>query len=126
MKYIFTLTLLFISGRTFSQIDIELRDISKHIGDSVKVVGKIYGGKYLEQVKGSPTFLNVGGDYPDVPLTLVIWSDVRKQFYQQMPEVVLKGKECWIYGKVELYKGRPQMVIHNPSQIHEPVKVDVN
>jgi len=35
---------------------------------------------YLEQTKGSPTFLNIGGNYPDAPLTLVIWNDVRKQF----------------------------------------------
>ena len=56
MKYIFILTVFFISGRTFSQIVIELSDVSKHIGDSVKIVAKIYGGKYLENIKGSPTF----------------------------------------------------------------------
>ena len=57
----------------------------------MKICSKIYGGKYLEQTKSSPTFLNVGRNYPDASLTLVIWNDVRKQF-KHIPEDILKGK----------------------------------
>lgn len=126
MKYIVTIAFFLYASNTFSQVKIELTDVSKHIGDSVRISAVIYGGKYLEQAKGAPTFLNVGGDYPKAPLTLVIWNEVRKQFHKQMPEVILKGKECVIFGKIELYRGKPQIVIYNAKQIVEPVKVDIN
>jgi len=126
MKYTITLLLLLISLITFSQTKIELSDVPKHIGDSVSISATIYGGKYLEHIKGSPTFLNVGADYPNAPRTLVMWSDVRKEFPKKPPEVLLVGKDCLIFGKIELYKGKPQIVIHSRKQIIEPVKVDVN
>lgn len=125
MKRVILIIILFISSRAYSQINIELGDISNHIGDSVMIDAKIYGGKYFENVKDSPTLLNVGADYPDAPLVLVIWNDVRKQFYKQSPEVILKGKNCLIFGKLALYKGKPQIAIHSARQIIEPVKVDV-
>ncbi len=75
--------------------------------------------------KGSPTFLNVGGSYPNDPLTLVIWNDVRKQF-KHIPEDILKGKDVCIYGTIILYKDKPEIVISNPNQIQESIKVDVN
>ena len=71
---------------------------------------------YHEQTKGSLTFLNVGGNYPKAPLTLVIWNDVRKQF-KYMPEVIFKGKAICSYGKIILYKDKPEIVISNPNQI---------
>ncbi len=125
MKSIITIVILFISLNVSSQITIDLKDISKHIGDSVQLYGVIYEGKYLANVKGSPTFLNVGADYPNALLTLVIWKPVREQFYKQTPEIILKGKDCLIFGKLELYKDKPQIVIHSSKQIIEPAKVEV-
>jgi len=78
------------------------------VGKSVKICSTIYGGRCLEQTKRSLTFLNVEGNYPDAPLTFVIWNDVRTQF-KYMPEDILKGKEC-VYGKI-LYKNKPEIVI---------------
>lgn len=80
LKYIYTIAITFFSFQAFAQQEIKLEEIKDHIGDSVKIMAKIYGGKFLENAKGTPTFLNVGGNYPNAPLTLVIWSDVRSQF----------------------------------------------
>ena len=93
----------------FLQTEIKLEEIGKHIGDS-KVCAKIYGGIYLERSKGTTTFLNAGGSYPNNPLTLVIWSDVRNEFGDK-PEEFFKDKMVCIYGKVELFKDKPQIVI---------------
>ncbi len=57
MKYFPLLLLTFISISVFSQQRINLKDIKDHIGDSVTISAKIYGGKYLQSVKGAPTFL---------------------------------------------------------------------
>ena len=50
----------------FCQTEIKLEEIGKHIGDSVKVCTKIYGGIFLERSKGTPTFLKMSL-YPDLP-----------------------------------------------------------
>ena len=108
-------TIIF-SITAFCQTEIKLEQIGKHIGDSVKVCTKIYGGIFLERSKGTPTFLNAGGSYPNNPLTLVIWSDVRKEFADK-PEEFFNDKMVCIFGKVELFKDKPQIVNQSKSQI---------
>ena len=71
MKCILIIALSFLRLQGIAQKDIEIQDAAKHGNDSVRICSKIYGGKYLENVKGSPTFLDVGGNYPNAPLTLV-------------------------------------------------------
>lgn len=111
--------LFFIStiiDSAYSQTTIALENVSKHVGDSVKVCGVVRGGRFLEQTKNSPTLLNVGAAFPNQLLTVVIWSDVRKQF-EQAPEELFKDKEICIVGKVELYKEKPQIVLRRKEQI---------
>lgn len=100
----------------FCQTEIKIEDINTHIGDSVKICAKIHGGIFLMRTGNKPTFLNVGGDYPANPLTLVIWPDVR-QTYTENPETFYKNKVVCIYGKLVLYKEKPQIVIANKNQI---------
>src|ERR1035437_2634304 len=81
---------------------------------------KIFGGKYLENSKGTPTFLNAGGSYPNAPLTLVIWADARKEF-KNKPEEYYAGKSVCVTGKIELFKDKPQIVINKEEQIRETI-----
>ena len=83
------------------------------------ITGDTY--EYLQTAKDTNGEL----DYPDAPLTLVIWNDVRKQF-KHIPEDILKGKDVCIYGKIILYKDKPEIVISNPNRIQESIKVNVN
>jgi hypothetical protein len=101
---------------SFAQTEIKLEDIGKHVGDSVKVCAKIYGGIFLDRSKDSPTFLNVGGAYPNNPLTIVIWADLRKEF-EQKPEEFYKDKTVCIFGKVTLFKDKPQIVLYSRNQL---------
>ena len=82
---------LLICFSSFAQKEIKVNDAKNHVGDSVKICTKIYGGKFLENTKGTPTFLNAGGYYPNAPLTIVIWPDARKEF-NNTPEEFYKGK----------------------------------
>ena len=99
-----------------AQQKMELTDVLKHVGDTVTVCGKIYGGKFFETFKNEPTFLNVGAAYPNQVLTLVIWGDVRKLFAYK-PEEALRNKDVCTVGKIETYKDKPQIVIKDPDQI---------
>lgn len=107
---------LLISGYGYSQTNIQSAEAKNHIGDSVTVCGKVYGGKFLESAKGTPTFLNVGAPYPNQDLTIVIWEEVRKQF-EGKPEELFNGKDICITGKLEMYKGKPQIVLETAAQI---------
>lgn len=124
MKLILSFLLL-LSLNSYSQQQIKIDDVSKHIGDSVKIEAKIYGGKYLENSKGSPTFLNVGAKYPDALLTLVIWNDVRLKFSHQPIEQFFNNKNVMITGVIKEYKGKPEIIIYNQNQMDEVAKIDV-
>jgi len=62
-NHIVLITFFFISFFSFSQTVIRLDEVYKHIGDSVTVCGKVSGGRFLEQAKGTPTFLNLGSTW---------------------------------------------------------------
>jgi hypothetical protein len=91
-------------------------DAAKHIGDSITICGKIFGGKFLENAKNQPTFLNMGAAFPNQTFTVVIWGDMRKKLAYS-PEEKLKDKEICIIGRVEEFKGNPQIVLLDESQL---------
>jgi hypothetical protein len=97
MKYIAGLILILISTICQAQKKIELTDISRHIGDSVTVEGKIFGVRYIENAKDSPTLINLGGQYPDQLLTIVIYGLNRKDF-KSIPTQKNKGDIAIVSG----------------------------
>lgn len=99
-----------------AQQEIRMDELDKHVGDSITVCTKIYGGIFLDRSNGTPTFLNAGGNYPNAPLTIVIWADVRKQF-KEAPETFYKDKEVCIIGRIKLYKEKPEIVLYDQKQI---------
>jgi hypothetical protein len=116
MRFLAILLFTWSSLSSHAQKDIKLEELREHIGDSVKVQGKIYGVRYLETSKNTPTFINIGAAYPNQLLTVVIWGDVRSKLPYK-PEEKLKQGLLTIYGKVELFKDKPQIVISNPDQL---------
>lgn len=117
MKVFFVfVVLLSFKAPLFSQTIIELEEVGKHIGDSVTVCGKVSGGRYLEQSKGKPTFLNLGAAFPNHTLTVVIWNDLRKKF-EKAPEVLFNDKLICVTGRVELYKGKVQIVVRRREDV---------
>lgn len=106
--------LLFVKNN-YAQV-LTPEDATKHIGDSIKVCGKIFGGHFFETSNGAPTLLNMGAAYPASPITIVLYNDVRiKMGY--LPEIELKDKNICVSGKVVLHKEKPQIVIYNTSQL---------
>jgi hypothetical protein len=99
-----------------AQKEVSVDSLKNHIGDSVKVCTKIYGGIYLDRSKGTPTLLNAGAAYPNAPLTLFIRADARKTF-KEAPEVFYKDKEVCICGRVRLYKDKPEIEVYDEKQL---------
>jgi len=92
----------------------QLDDLKKAVGDTVTVSSRIFSGKYL--MASSLTLLNVGADYPNQKLTLIIKGANRNKFNGK-PEVIFKGKDVTIRGVVTDYNGKPQIIITDPNQI---------
>lgn len=116
MKRLFILFLLssslsFAFAQTYSP-----DEAAKKIGDSIKVCGKIYGGRFFETSNGSPTLLNMGAAYPASPLTIMIPGDVRLKL-GYAPEQQLKDKNVCVLGKVVLYKDKPEIIVYSISQL---------
>lgn len=91
----------------------------QYIGKEVTVCGKVYGGKFLAQAKGTPTLINMGAAYPNSPFTIVIFGESRNRFSYK-PEEYLNGKQVCISGKVKEFKGKPEIVVSAPDQISIP------
>ena len=117
MKKLWLVGLLFMIGLAAkAQQEIKIEDLDKHVGDSVTVCTKIYGGIFLDHSKGTPTLLNAGGVYPNAPLTIIIGAEVREKF-KEVPEVFFKDKDVCITGKIILYKEKPEIIIYDEKQI---------
>jgi DNA/RNA endonuclease YhcR with UshA esterase domain len=124
MKCIFSFILLCSFSLTRAQQSVKLEDIASHVGDSVTVTGKVYGIKYFESAKASPTLINIGAAFPNQLLTVVIYGEDRKRM-ELDPEKLFTNADLSVTGKVELFKGKPQVVITDKSQLSVlPAKKD--
>ena len=90
---------------------------TQYIGKDVTVTGSVVGITYAVHSRGSPTFINLGLNYPDpARLTVVIWGEDRDKF-KPNPEKTYQGKNLYVRGVVGEYKGSPQIVVKLPEQI---------
>ena len=114
-KIVVTLISLLCVVSLTAQIKINLEDVSKHVGDSVTVCGKVADMRYFENSKNKPTLINMGAKHPNGLLTLVIWEDARTLFTSKIEN--LMDKDICVTGRIILYKEKPEIIIEKPSQI---------
>lgn len=106
--------ILFIAAQ--GQQTISIDSLNQHVGDSVTVCTKIFGGIFLDRSKDKPTLLNAGGFYPDAPLTVMIRLEDREKF-SGAPEAIYLNKEVCITGKIILFKEKPEIIVYGEKQI---------
>lgn len=90
-------------------------EAGNNIGKHATVCGKVASTKYAERTKGQPTFLNLDKPYPHQNFTVVIWGDKRDAFGS--PEVAYKGQSVCVTGEITSFKGKPEIIANEPSQI---------
>jgi micrococcal nuclease len=88
-------------------------DAGKYIGQTKTVEGTIV--KTFKYTKGKIIFLNFHDPYQGY-FTAIIWSSDWDKF-PFAPEVYYKGKEVRVTGEIIEYKGSPEIVVREPSQI---------
>jgi DNA/RNA endonuclease YhcR with UshA esterase domain len=101
-----------VAGTIRAETIIADAEALKHVGQNVTVEGTIT--KVFKSRNGN-TFLNFGGNYPDV--TFVVWIP------QDAPEATdsglsnLQGKKVKITGTIQLYRDKPEIKVTTKEQI---------
>ena len=92
-------------------------EASKHADENGTVCGLVASAHFANRTKGQPTFLNLGKPYPDQVFTAVIWGSDRSKFGS--PETSLNGKQICVTGRIQLYRSKPEIVVHDTNQLSE-------
>jgi DNA/RNA endonuclease YhcR with UshA esterase domain len=95
-------------------VSITSEEAPSHVGETVTVCGTVTSANCAARTRGEPTFLNLDKPYPNQIFTAVIWGSDRPKF--GTPES-LSGKSIWTTGVIKLYRGRPEIILHDPSQL---------
>jgi hypothetical protein len=85
------------------------------VGETQTVCGKVVSARYAAGSKGQPTFLNLDEPYPKEIFTILIWGEDRSKF--GTPETEYRDKNVCVTGKITSYRGTPEIVATEPSQI---------
>ena len=98
-----------------AQTSISAAEAKNHVGEKATVCGEVAGTHYAATSRGNPTFINLDKPYPNQIFTVLIWGSDRPKFGD--PEQAYRGKRICVTGKISDYKGVPEVVAYEPSQI---------
>ena len=90
-------------------------EAKNHVGEKATVCGEVASAHYASRSRGTPTFINLDKPYPNQIFTIVIWGSDRPKFGN--PEAAYNGKHICVTGRITLYRGAPETVVSDPSQI---------
>ncbi len=107
---------LVFAASAFAQETVTPEDAAKFIGQQKTVWGKVASAHHATKSKGQPTFLNLNKPYPKHIFTVFILGSDRSKF--EKPPEGLSGKEICVSRVIQSYKGSPEIIIKDPSQIN--------
>src|SRR5580704_3039082 len=92
-------------------------EAKNHIGEQATVCGRVAGGRYAATTRGKPTFLDFDKPYPGQLFTVLIWGENRAKF--GTPEETYRNKTICISGRIQSYRGEPEIIASDPAQLSE-------
>lgn len=87
-------------------------DAIQNIGKKVTICSTVYGIKSAEKI----TQMNIGGKFPNSPLTIIIFASSYGNF-PTPPAETYKDKNVCVTGRLEEYKGKAQIVVDSASDL---------
>jgi hypothetical protein len=82
-----------------------------HVGQTTIVEG---GVSEVHGARGGTTFLNIGARYPDNAFAAVIFPEDRSKFRDLQS---LSGRIVDITGRIQLYRGKPEIILRSADQV---------
>jgi hypothetical protein len=98
-----------------NSIEIPPGEAKKHVGEKVKVCGKVVDTRFAE-TPAKQTVISMGGGSSNQSLTVIINLEDRKNFSYK-PEQFLKNKTVCISGKVVENNGRTELIVYRQDDI---------
>jgi hypothetical protein len=98
-----------------SYTDIPPGEAKKHIGEKVKVCGKVTDTRFWEN-SSRQTQISMGGNFLNQQLTIIINLEDRKNFSYK-PEVFLRNKSVCVSGKIVENNGRTELIVTKQDDI---------
>jgi hypothetical protein len=98
-----------------AQTSISAAEAKNHLGERATVCGDVVSTHYAAKNRGNPTFINLDKPYPNQIFTVLIWGSDRQKFGD--PEDTFRNKHICATGKISDYKGVPEIIAYEPSQI---------
>ena len=95
------------TGADAAPVAVDIKDAANHVDQVVVVSAKVFGYKALSGL----TLVNLGAAYPDQPLTVVLKGEAIALADG------LDGKTIRVTGKVEMYKGKPEIIVTEKGKI---------
>ena len=102
-------------GFSAGAADLHPEDAVRHVGETATVCGVVASAKFEANARSKPTILDLGKAYPHAVFTAVIYGDNRSKF--GTPETLLRGKRICVTGQISDYRGKPEIVLTDPSQL---------
>jgi DNA/RNA endonuclease YhcR with UshA esterase domain len=87
-------------------------EAGQHVGENVTVVGTVTGIGHSS--RSNTTFINFGGRFPNHKFTAVIFRSSADRF-ENVDD--LDGKRVAVTGKIKMYRGKPEIVLSNATQL---------
>jgi S1/P1 Nuclease len=91
---------------------IDVKDAMNNAGKNVTTCARVYSIRATAAI----TQVSVGEAYPNNPLTIIVFAKNYANFTVPV-EDMLKDKNICIKGKIELYKGKAQIIIEKPGDV---------
>ena len=117
MMYKLFLVISFVSISIFlsAQTQIFIDSVSAYIGKTVKVCDKV-AGTFVTKGDKPVTYLNLGADFPNSKLTVVIFQKDLINFPAK-PSEHYKSMNVCVTGEVGTYKDKVQIIVNKPDKI---------
>lgn len=91
---------------------IDIKDAMKNLGKTVTICSRVFGIRTTDKI----TQIFMGDKSPDVLFTIVIFASSYPKF-QTHPVENYKDKNICVKGKVQEYRGKPQIIVESPEDI---------
>jgi len=116
--YKISLVLILMLATTYvstAQPRIPIDSVSAYVGKTVRVCDQVVS-TFVTKSDKPLTYLNLGADYPNNKLTLVIFQkDLIK--FPFTPSDYYKGLNICVIGKIKKYKDKLEIITNSPEQI---------
>ena len=91
---------------------IDVKDAPNYVGKKVTVCTRVVAIKSSDAI----TQISLDEKFPNSPLTVIVFAKNYSKFPNSLEQLFLNQDVC-LKGVVEIYKGKPQIILESPTQI---------